>query len=235
MRQNVMNKGVVAFLALGIAICGALAWNLFQRASALSSDVEVVERTGEEISHALEEINTQAEQSLDEIEAAEALAGDAQSEAEQELRQASQAAQDRAAADAARNRAVEAAGTAQNAREAAQQSAAEHRRQRRDEWQRLGAALRKIAPTTSGDWSYAVSLDRLEIDGEQNLRRDSREMLSRLAGILLANYGYSATLVGSDAVAVAEYLEEAGVPRAALAIGGGTGGVVVTLEDTILD
>ena len=155
--------------------------------------------------------------------------------AAQEVRQATQAAQEQAVADAARSRAIEAAGSAQAAREAAQQSAAEQRRQRREEWHRLGAGLRKIAPTASEDWSYVMSLDRLNIDGEQNVGRDSRELLSRLAGILLANYGYSATLVGSDAGTVAAYLEEAGVPRAALAIGDGTGGVVTTLDDTVLD
>lgn len=235
MRQSVMNKGVVAFLALGIAICGGLAWNLLQRASALRSDVEVLEQRGEEISYALAEINTQAEQSLDEIEAAEALAGDAQSEAEREASRAARAAQERASADAARNRALAAADRAQNTREAAELSAAEQRRQRRDEWQRLGAALRKIAPTSSGDWSYVVSLDRLEIDSEQDLNRNSRELLSRLAGVLLANYGYSAGFVGSDAGTVAAYLEAAGVPRAALAVRDGAGGVVVTLDDTVLN
>jgi len=235
MRQSVMNKGVVAFLALGIAICSGLAWNLFQRASALSSSVEVVEQRGEQISDSLVAINTQAEQSLDEIEAAEALAGDAQSEAEREASRAAQAAQERATADAARDRALEAAGSAQDARAAAEQSAAEQRRQRRDEWQRLGAALRKVAPTSSGDWSYAVLLDRLEIDSEQNLGRNSRELLSRLSGVLLANYGYAAALAGSDAGTVATYFEDAGVPRAALAVRDGAGEVVVTLDDTVLD
>jgi hypothetical protein len=235
MRQRVMNKGVVAFLVVVIAVCGAIAWDLFERTGELASDVELVERRADGLSNTLAKVNDQASLSLNAIEAAEALQRQALDEASEQSRQAMQAEQDRASAQAAQDRATHTAARAQAAKIAAEQGAEEYRRNRREEWQRLGAALKKIAPTTTGDWLYDVALERLRVGGEGNLDRPSRELLSRLAGVLLANYGYSVELAGSNAALVQTYLREAGLPQAAIALASRTGATVLEVSDTVLD
>lgn len=235
MRQSVMNKSVVALLAIGIVVCCGFAWNLFERATELGPDVAVVEERGEALAQALDLTNDEANRSLDAIEAAAALQRQALDESAEESRRAMQAERDRASAQGARDRAERTTAVARANEATSERDAEEQRRQRREEWQRLGAALRKIAPTTGHEWRYSASLDALDVDVEGSLDRESRELLSRLAGVLLANYGYSASLAGSDSAAVRAYLVEVGVPQGALAVNSSRGSVVLELTNTVLD
>lgn len=235
MRQSAMNKSVVALLVIGIVVCCGFAWNLFERATELGPDVEIAEERGETLVQALNLTNDEANRSLDAIEAAEALQRQAFDETAEESRRAMQADRDRASAQGAKDRAERTTAVARAAEAASEKDAGEQRRQRREEWQRLGAALRKVAPTTGREWLYSASLDALHVDADGVLDRESRELLSRLAGVLLANYGYSASLAGSDSAAVHAYLVEVGVPQEALAVNSSRGSVVLELTDTVLD
>jgi hypothetical protein len=160
----------------------------------------------------------QAEKGLDAIEAAEQLERQTREEAAAEAGRATQAEQDRAAAQGAQQRALETIAASQTAVEQAAAAAERQRRERREEWQRLGSALRKIAPTETGAGSHRVDLTSLGPGADGVFDGKSRETLSRLAGVLLANYGYAARLNGTGSQAIRDYLIAAGVPGNALSL-----------------
>lgn len=105
------------------------------------------------------------------------------------------------------------------------------RRRREQELNRMHEALNRIAPTTRTPLGMVVELgsDSLRFDFDRaNLRPENRELLSRIAGILLASHGYRLLVyghtddIGTDAYnlelsrrradSVASYFTEAGVP-----------------------
>lgn len=203
-------KKIVAATAL-IALIG-YGWHLFQQMTELDQRVSVAEQNNQSLADTVNQVREQAEQSLSAIEAAEQLERQAREAAAAEASRATAAQQDRAAAEGAQQRALEAIAASETAVEAAARAAERQRRERREEWQRLGSALRKIAPTETGAARHRVDLSGLRQVPDGSFDGKSRETLARLAGALLANYGYSARLTGAAAQAIRDYLVAAGVP-----------------------
>jgi hypothetical protein len=224
-------KKIVAALAL-IALIG-YGGHLFLQVTALDLRLSSAEQANRNREEAVSVVRQQGERSLDAIEAAEQLQRQTRQEAAAEADRAAQAQRDRTAAEGAQQRALETIAASQTAVEEAAAAAERQRRERREEWQRLGSALRKIAPTETGAASHGVDLSELrQADGAFDGK--SRETLSRLAGALLANYGYAARLSGANAPALREYLITAGVPVDSLSLEGVQGANRLELLETVL-
>jgi outer membrane protein OmpA-like peptidoglycan-associated protein len=134
----------------------------------------------------------------------------------------------------AASRAERAQGEAEQARaesQAAREQTEQLRRRRDQELDRMQEALNRIAPTRRTPLGMVVEIasDSFRFDFDKStLRPENRELLSRVAGVLLASSGYRLYVyghtddIGTDeynqalserrAHAVAEYLIEAGVP-----------------------
>lgn len=225
-------KKIVAAIAL-IALIG-YGWHLFQQMTELDQRVSVAERNNQNLADTLNLVREQAEHSLSAIEAAEQLERQTREEAAAEASRASAAQQERTAAEGAQQRALETIAASQAAVEAATLAAERQRRERREEWQRLGSALRKIAPTETGAARHRVDLSGLRQAADGGFDGQSRETLSRLAGVLLANYGYSARLSGAAAQAIRDYLVTAGVPRDSLTLQSSPDAERLELLETVL-
>ena len=165
------------------------------------------------------------------------MAQDSAAAASAALAQASEAALRADEAAGARRQAEDEAGAARQEAEAAnrdaelaRQEAAAIREERRQELDRLYEALSEIAETRRTALGLVMNLgsDAIEFDFDRaDLRPQNRELLSRIAGILLTSPGHSIYVyghtddVGSDvynldlserrARAVTDYLIEAGI------------------------
>jgi hypothetical protein len=225
-------RKIVATLAL-ITLIG-YAWHLFQQMTKLDQRVSAAEQTNQHLEETVNLVREQAEQSLDAIEAAEQLERQTREQAAAEVSRAAQAAQDRATAEGHQQRALETIATSHTAVEQAAAAAERQRRERREEWQRLGSALRKIAPTETGAARHRVDLSGLRKVADGAFDGKSRETLSRLAGALLANYGYAAQLNGTEARAIRDYLVTAGLPGDSISLEGSPGENRLDLLETVL-
>jgi outer membrane protein OmpA-like peptidoglycan-associated protein len=163
---------------------------------------------------------TAAEQNARQAAIARQTAEHAKEEAEAESKQAQERAE----------RAGERADSAQKEKEQLVVEAERAKKEREDEMSRLQEALGKIAETRRTAMGLVMNLDSNAIQFEfdrATLQPENRELLSRIAGILLTSKGYQITVyghtddVGSDAYnqelsakraqTVRNYLVEAGV------------------------
>jgi len=178
----------------------------------------------------MEEIATKAESAR-----SQALAAEESARQSAAAREAAEHAKEEAKAETTRaqEQAEEARGRAEAAQKERQQVVAEAERvkkEREDELIRLQEALGKIAETRRTAMGLVMNLDSNAIQFEfdrDTLLPQNRELLSRIAGILLTSKGYQITVyghtddVGSDAYnqelsarrarTVRDYLVEAGV------------------------
>jgi len=142
----------------------------------------------------------------------------------------------------AASKAERAQGEAEQARaemQAAHDQMAQLQHRREQELDRMQKALNRIAPTRRTPLGMIVEIanDSFKFDFDQSsLRPENREILSRIAGVLLASSGYRLFVygytddIGSDdynqalserrAQAVADYLIKAGVPADIMAAKG---------------
>jgi outer membrane protein OmpA-like peptidoglycan-associated protein len=216
------------FVALGVVVVAGLGISLYinrTRSRALQEQVAGLRQRMEEIDSKAEAARTRA------------------TEAEQNARQAAsakeQAETEKEAAEAEAKVAAQKADEAQQRAEAAEKEkqlavaeAERIRQEREEELNRLQEALQKIAETRRTAMGLVMNLDSNAIQFEFNkavLLSMNRELLSRIAGILLTSRGYSIKVhghtddVGSDAYnqelserraqAVRDYLVEAGIDR----------------------
>jgi len=182
-------------------------------------------------------LRQQMEQIGTKAEAARARATEAEQNARQSasLKDQAESSRDAAQAEAkqAAERAEEArqrADSAEKEKQAAIEEAERIRKEREEEMSRLQEALQKIAETRRTAMGLVMNLDSHAIQFEfdkAELRPENRELLSRVAGILLTSKGYSITIyghtddVGSEAYnqelserraqAVRDYLVQAGI------------------------
>jgi len=166
-----------------------------------------------------------------------ATASETAAKAAAELRQAAEAETAGALqeADAAREEAT----SARDAAATAQAEAAAIRKKAEAEVNRLEAALGQIAETRRTALGLVMNLgeDHLKFEFDKaDLRPQDRELLSRIAGIILTSHDYTLHLdghtddVGSEAYnqalserraqAVRDYLVKAGLPASILTVGG---------------
>jgi len=215
-----------AFLAVAVVLVAGLGISLYvnrSRSKALQEEVAGLRQTMQEIDNKAEAARnraTEAEQSARQSALAKDQAETRRVEAEAEAKQASVIAEE----------AKQRAATAEQEKQAAVAEAERIRKEREDELNRLQEALQKIAETRRTAMGLVMNLDSHAIQFEFNkaaLLSMNREVLSRIAGILLSSKGYSIKVhghtddVGSQAYnlelsekraeAVRDYLVQAGI------------------------
>ena len=162
-----------------------------------------------DLSRQVQDLLQHAEVVADQARSALVLAKQAQEEAQI-------AAEGRARAEAAQSTAEAQAAAAEQARKAAEQRAqsaleeAERiRAQRVEEMNRLKDALSQIVETRRTALGVVMNLgsDAIEFDFDKaSLRPENRELLSRIAGVLLTSKGYRIQIYGhTDDVGTADY------------------------------
>jgi outer membrane protein OmpA-like peptidoglycan-associated protein len=216
---------IVLAIGLGIALYLNRVRNreLRQEMAALHQRMEEVAGKAESAqvrASAAEQSARQSATAREQAEAAKNQAETAKNQAEVEARQAQQRA----------DQALQKADVAQKEKEQALAEADRIRKEREEELSRLQEALGKIAETRRTAMGLVMNLDSHAIQFEFDkaaLLPDNRELLSRIAGILLTSKGYQITVyghtddVGSDAYnqelserrarSVRDYLVEAGI------------------------
>ena len=217
---------VLVFLLLVLVAClGYVAYRGVQQ-------MRAVERQMAAVSAKTEASAALARQALEKATASETAA-----RAAAEGRQAAEAqtADARQQADAARQEATSAQETAAQA----QAEAAAVRKRAEHEVNRLQAALGQIAETRRTALGLVMNLggDHLKFEFDKaELRPEDKELLSRIAGILMTSHDYTVSVnghtddVGSDAYnqklskrraqAVHDYLVKAGMPAEILSVEG---------------
>ena len=212
-------KAALVVLALLVAGGGSYVVNqtlhhIDQLNSQISSLEESLTKTTEAADAATQRAEV-SEQSARESERSRVLAEDDAAAARQAAANAGQRAtlaDDRAAA--AEEASTEARATAQ----AAQERADEIRRVAETEMNRLTEALGRIAETRRTALGLVMSLDEgyLKFDFDKaDLRPESRELLSRIAGILYTAEDFTITVSGhTDARGAEEYNQELSERRA---------------------
>ncbi|HYU43935.1 MAG TPA: OmpA family protein [Vicinamibacteria bacterium] len=222
-------RGVLLFLVflliVALAGLGLLAYRILLRA-------EAVERQLAAVSAKADEAAALARQATERSSTAEAAARAA---AEGRQLAEAQTAGARQEADAARQEATSAKETAAQA----QAEAAAIRKKAEAEVNRLEAALGQVAETRRTALGLVMNLgsDHLKFEFDKaDLRPEDRELLSRIAGIILTSHDYTISVnghtddVGSGAYnqtlserraqAVRDYLVKAGLPAQILTVQG---------------
>jgi outer membrane protein OmpA-like peptidoglycan-associated protein len=226
---NVVVAGALALLLLGLL---GFVWHLNNRIDAQQVDLARSERWSDFLERKLHEareestqLQTRAAEAQERAVQAEALAGEterAKREAELEREFSREEAEHfRQESEQAREVAA-----------ASQREAERLRRQRERELNRMQEALSHIAETVRTPMGMVVNLgeDSFLFDFDKTaLRPENREILSRIAGVLLASHGYRLYVYGHTddlgpdeynqrlsegrAGAVRDYLIKAGVPN----------------------
>ncbi len=214
------------FVALGVVLVAGVGISLYinrTRSKALQQEVAGLRQRMEEIDSKAESARsraTAAEQSARQSAIAKDQAENKREAAEAEAKQASEIAEE----------AKQRAAAAEQEKQAAVAEADRIRKEREEELSRLQEALQKIAETRRTAMGLVMNLDSNAIQFEFDkavLKSVNREVLSRIAGILLTSKGYHITVyghtddVGSEAYnqelserraqAVRDYLVEAGI------------------------
>jgi len=216
---------LVVLLLLLVAALGFLAYESRQRADAIEQQLA-------SLSGKADQTTALARQALERAVAAEAAARAA---AEGRQLAEAQTADARQQADAARQE----ASTAQETAARAQAEAAVIRKKAEAEVNRLEAALGQIAETRRTALGLTMNLgsDHLKFEFDKaELKPEDRELLSRIAGIIMTSHDYTISVnghtddVGSDAYnqklserraeAVREYLVKAGLSAEILSVQG---------------
>jgi outer membrane protein OmpA-like peptidoglycan-associated protein len=220
--------GTITFVAaaLGMAIAAVLIWKTHQRITRLESRLDTAQEWAAFLEKKLNETESRARESKAEAEQAEEQA--------RELAQAKfQAELEREFAREQAARSEEESALAKEQAEQAQAELEEARRRREDELNRMQKALANIVETVRTPMGMVVNLgeDSFLFDFDKaTLRSENREILSRIAGVLLASHGYRLQVYGHTddvgaaaynkqlserrAQAVKQYLVDAGVPAA---------------------
>ena len=227
-RRTGTGRGVIVLLVILILLLagmGLVGYRMVERMNAVEAQMAVLTTKADE-SSAL------ARQALERATSSEAAAKTAA-----ELRQAAEAetAGARQEADAARQDAT----SARDAAAKAQAEAAAIRKKAEAEVNRLEAALGQVAETRRTALGLVMNLgeDHLKFEFDKaDLRPQDRELLSRIAGIILTSHDYTISVNGHTddvgtaaynqalserrAQAVRDYLVKAGLPPAIMSVEG---------------
>jgi outer membrane protein OmpA-like peptidoglycan-associated protein len=227
--RNTLLYGVIGVLAALALILLAHTWN---RAGEIEERLEQAERR-EQLLEA-----RAGEQSREAARIGE-RAGDAETQASEAEQAALKSARERGEAEWDRELARQNAERARAAQESAEADAAtsqqryeELRDARQRELDRMQEALAAIVETERTPLGMVMRLgeDRLQFDFDKaRIREDDKELLSRIAGVLIASHGYrlyvyghtddqgpssyNVQLSGRRAEAVREYFAAAGIPE----------------------
>jgi outer membrane protein OmpA-like peptidoglycan-associated protein len=202
---------LIALLLLLLAGFGWVGYELRRRALAIEAQLAAVSTETREAA----ERSRQALERAAQAEAAARAAAEGRQVAEAQTATARQEA-DTAQKDAASAR--EEATTARDAAAKAQAEAERIRKQAEAEMNRLEDALSQVAETRRTALGLVMNLNsnylKFEFD-KADLRADDRELLSRVAGILLTSKDYTISVNGhTDDVGTAEYNQKLSERRA---------------------
>jgi outer membrane protein OmpA-like peptidoglycan-associated protein len=196
--------GVVVLLVAAVAL-----WYLWDRVSRLERQLTAAEEQAESLDRQLEKNREDAERLRRQSEAARATAEVAQSDAEREATARQQAELEREFERERAERARLDSERAENEAALSRQEAEELRKARARELDRMQQALSHIAETSRTPLGMVVSLgeDRFLFDFDKaDVKLENRELLSRIAGVLLASHGYRLYVYGhTDDVGTADY------------------------------
>lgn len=189
-----------------------------ERAAEARARAEAAEDRAAQAEDFSERMAERARESEERAQAAQQQASSALGKAEVARSEAAEASQARQRAEERREQAIlEAEGAEQQAREA-RQRLAEMRRQRERELDRLERSLGQLAETRRTALGMVMNLgDSIEFDfNEAEIRPENRELLSRIAGVLLTVDNFSIQVYGhTDDVGTIEYNQELSERRAA--------------------
>lgn len=216
-RQQASGRGVILVI-FGLVLFGSLGFLFLRQLQEIEQTVDRLETQSRQVQ---EEVATAAEAS----QAALARAMQAEENAQQAALGRVQAEQSRAEAaqdsEKARQEAEQARQQADRATQQAQLARQETERiqQRREaEIERLQKALSRIAETNRTPLGLVMSLgsDSVRFDFDRaTLRPGDRELLSRIAGVLLSSYGFRIHVYGhTDDIGTEQYNQELSERRA---------------------
>ena len=196
-------------LAVGVGIPGYLLWNRTRRA----------EQEVARLSQQAEELRKEVEQARARSDAALGRASQAEVSAAQAAQQRDQALEARAQSEKVAAEAQHQAAVATEEATQAQQEAVKLRAEHEAELDRLQKVLGEIASTRKTALGLVVTLgsDSIRFDFDKStLRPGNREVLSRIAGVLMTLKGYHIYVYGyTDDVGTAQYNQKLSGRRAA--------------------
>lgn len=197
-RPKKSSLGLVIGLAVLLGLAAFTAWR-----------TERIETEMAQLSRQMVEAEKKSDAALLQAARAEASAQQAATERDQAVQQKDQAEQARAQSQQAAQAAAQQAEEAQAQAAKAQQEAQQYRQQREAELARLQQALSQIAETRRTAMGLIMTLDsnsiRFDFD-KADLKPQYREVLSRVAGVLITLKGYRIDVDGyADDVGTEEY------------------------------
>lgn len=200
--ENSPARKSLALGAIALAVAIIVAIFLFYRLHQVGQQITKLSKQADIARQQMQQAMANSEAALREATQAETHAQQAAQQRDQAVKAEAQSAQ---VAQTARQQAQ----AAQSQAAQAQQKAAQYRQQREAELERLQNALGQIAETRRTAMGLIVTLGsnsiRFDFD-KANLRPENREVLSRIAGILLTLKGYHISVYGyTDDIGTAEY------------------------------
>jgi outer membrane protein OmpA-like peptidoglycan-associated protein len=220
----VSRGGLLASLTVCVIVAGLVCFAFWKRQQQTDNRVEALLRRVDAVAAGQARLT-------EETNAVRAQARAAEERADKSEVMRAQAAKDAENAEAAKATAEQQAKHALQQAQTASQELQEVRKAREQELNRMQEALAKVAATrrTADGMIIDLGSDSFKFDFDKaTLRPENREVLSRLAGILLASHGYRLHVygytddVGTEeynqglserrAAAVREYLAKSGVP-----------------------
>lgn len=206
-------------------------WNMWTQMGELEEHLKVSQNQSESLEGELEGLRREADEVRAEADQAQARAQSAEEEAQKLAQARRQAELERELAREEAQRFEAVSEQAKREAERARREADEIRKQREQELDRMQKALSHIVDTRRTPLGMVMNLgeDSFLFDFDKDtLRSENREILSRIAGVLLASHGYRLYVYGhtddtgpegynrnlSDrrARSVRNYLVQAGVP-----------------------
>jgi outer membrane protein OmpA-like peptidoglycan-associated protein len=206
---------VVCLLTIGLA---AGVWMLVVTFRELKAGLRMEKNRSAALSRELMERSRALDQSRSEANEARTQSELASRDAEKRSAAAEAADYEKRKAEQARIVAEQASREALNRENLARAELAELRLRREQELNRMQQALSKIAPTrrTASGMVVELANDSFHFDFDKStLRPENRELLSRIAGVLLASDGYRLFVYGhTDDIGPEEYNQQLSLRRA---------------------
>lgn len=223
-----------------LACAATVGWFFWQRwqqtdsqLQAVSTELRSLAASQAQLAENLKESVAQTRAAQERALTAEQRAGESELVSQEVARQATQAQAARTLAELQAEGAKQEAEAANERAQSARRALEEIRKARMEELNRMQEALSKVAKAhrTANGIVVDLSNESFQFDfDDATIRPENREILSRLAGILLASHGYRLYVfghtddIGDDqynqglserrAKAVGDYLIQAGIPAA---------------------
>ena len=197
----------------------------YRNLKAMRAEIKTLQRQVNEATKTVQEESAAvaaSKRSAEEAAARAVLAAKQRNQAETSAQRAESGRQQAEAAaqqaESGRKQAEVAAQEADQQAKAAQEKIDEMRREREAELNQMQEALNRIAETRRTPNGMTIvlpnSIFRFDFD-KANLSQSNRELLSRIAGILLASKGYGLSIFGyTDDIGTQEYNEQLSLRRA---------------------